>query len=98
VTDYRVINRANWDEPVAAHVASPDYEVARFVSDPAFIGDVVRFDLPRLGNIGGCAGSTRSKLGYQVSAFPIRRVLKALKIPPSPGRNTDTGRAVHRLV
>jgi putative transposase len=30
------------------------------------------------------------KLGYQVSAPTIRRVLKALKIPPAPQRRTDT--------
>ncbi len=30
------------------------------------------------------------KLGYRVSASTIRRVLKALKIPPTPKRHTDT--------
>ena len=30
------------------------------------------------------------KLGYQVSAATIRRVLRALKIPPAPQRHTDT--------
>jgi putative transposase len=30
------------------------------------------------------------KLGYQVSASTIRRVLKTLKIPPGPKRHTDT--------
>ena len=35
--DYRTINRVNWDERVPAHAASPDYDVAKFVSDPEFL-------------------------------------------------------------
>jgi SAM-dependent methyltransferase len=50
--DYREINGAYWDDRVPAHVASPDYGVARFADDPAFLSDVVRFDLPRLGDVG----------------------------------------------
>ncbi len=51
--DYREINGAYWDDRVPAHVASPEYSVERFVEDPTFLSDVVRFDLPRLGDIGG---------------------------------------------
>jgi SAM-dependent methyltransferase len=54
--DYREVNRANWDERVPAHAASPDYKVGRYEQDPSYIGDVVRFDLPRLGDISGLRG------------------------------------------
>jgi SAM-dependent methyltransferase len=50
------LNRASWDERAPAHAASPDYAVDRFHSDPTFISDVVRFDLPRLGDITGLDG------------------------------------------
>jgi SAM-dependent methyltransferase len=56
VTDYREINRANWDDRVPAHLASPDYEVQRYRDDPAFISGVVRFDLPLLGDVHGLRG------------------------------------------
>ena len=51
--DYRDVNRANWDERVPAHAASPDYAVARFTDDPSFLSEVVSFDAPRLGDIDG---------------------------------------------
>lgn len=54
--DYRVLNRASWDERVPAHAASPDYMLERFVEDPAFLSGVVRFDVPRLGDISGLRG------------------------------------------
>jgi SAM-dependent methyltransferase len=53
VADYLAVNRASWDERAAAHAASPDYDVARFAEDPQFLSGVVRFDLPRLGDIRG---------------------------------------------
>ena len=56
MSDYRELNRANWDERAPAHAASPDYAFARFVDDPSFLSDVVRFDLPRLGDIAGLRG------------------------------------------
>ena len=56
VEDYRTINRANWDERAPAHAASPDYAVARFLEDPSYISQVVRFDLPLLGDISGQRG------------------------------------------
>jgi SAM-dependent methyltransferase len=56
MADYQDINRANWDERVEAHVASPDYQVEQFAVDPGFLSEVVRFDLPLLGDIAGLRG------------------------------------------
>jgi SAM-dependent methyltransferase len=56
VTDYLEVNRASWDERAPAHAASPDYAVDRFVADPTFLSDVVRFDVPRLGDLSGMTG------------------------------------------
>ena len=54
--DYRTLNKASWDERAPAHAASPDYAVQRFAADPGFLSDVVRFDLPLLGDIAGLRG------------------------------------------
>ena len=54
--DYAELNRASWDERAPAHAASPDYAVDRFASDPAHLSEVVRFDLPLLGDVGGLRG------------------------------------------
>jgi SAM-dependent methyltransferase len=54
--DYRAINRANWDERAPAHAASRDYDVEGFVTDPGHLSSVVRFDVPRLGDVAGVRG------------------------------------------
>jgi len=54
--DYRDLNRASWDERAPAHAASPDYNLAAFRSDSAYLSDVVRFDLPLLGDVSGLRG------------------------------------------
>jgi len=54
--DYRTVNRANWDERAPAHAASPDYGLDRFVADPTHLHPVVRFDVPRLGDLTGLRG------------------------------------------
>jgi SAM-dependent methyltransferase len=51
--DYLALNRAMWDDRAAAHAASPDYDLDRLRLDPTSISDVVRFDLPRLGDLNG---------------------------------------------
>jgi SAM-dependent methyltransferase len=54
--DYRSLNQQSWDERAPAHADSPDYAWDRFVSDPDFLSHVVRFDVPRLGDISGLRG------------------------------------------
>ncbi len=54
--EYVRINRANWDDRAAAHAASPDYGVKRFLDDPSYLSGVVRFDLPLLGSVEGQRG------------------------------------------
>src|SRR5436190_19829013 len=56
MTDYRTVNLANWNERAPAHAASPDYAVDRYVADPSYLSHVVRFDLPRLGDVTGLRG------------------------------------------
>jgi SAM-dependent methyltransferase len=56
VDDYRVVNRANWDERVPVHVASEFYSVDQLAADSTALTSVVRFDVPRLGDITGQRG------------------------------------------
>jgi hypothetical protein len=49
-------NLANWEERASVHAALPEYEVDRFRADPAFLSEVVQFDLPRLGDLTGLRG------------------------------------------
>jgi SAM-dependent methyltransferase len=56
MTDYREVNRANWDDRAPAHAASPDYNLAAFAADPRHLSSVVRFDLPLLGDVSGLRG------------------------------------------
>ena len=50
------VNRLQWDERAPAHATSPDYHVAEFARDHDFLSHVVRFDLPRLGDVAGLRG------------------------------------------
>ena len=56
MTDHFQENRLSWDDRAAAHAASPDYSAQQFIDDPTFLSHVVRFDLPRLGDIEGLRG------------------------------------------
>jgi SAM-dependent methyltransferase len=51
--DHRRANHANWEARVAHHAVSEEYGLDRYRSDPSHLSGVVRFDLPRLGPIGG---------------------------------------------
>jgi SAM-dependent methyltransferase len=50
---YRAVNLANWESRVDAHAASDEYGLQRFRDDPSHLSGVVRYDLPRLGDIAG---------------------------------------------
>ena len=54
--DYRLLNRASWDERASAHAAAPEYAFQQFVDDPSYLSDVVSFDVPRLGELRGLRG------------------------------------------
>jgi SAM-dependent methyltransferase len=54
VDDYRSINLANWNSRVPVH--EQGYALQPFRDDPAHLSGVVRFDLPRLGDVAGLDG------------------------------------------
>ena len=51
--EHLAVNRAWWDERAPAHAASLDYAVRQLIHDPKRLSDVVRFDVPRLGDVTG---------------------------------------------
>ncbi|MEV8512779.1 class I SAM-dependent methyltransferase [Dactylosporangium sp. NPDC051484] len=53
MSEYLRLNRAQWDERAPAHAASTGYAIDRFVDDPQYLSEVVRFDRPRLGDVRG---------------------------------------------
>ncbi|MFQ6572138.1 class I SAM-dependent methyltransferase [Pseudomonas sp. UM16] len=53
MTDSMELNRRSWDERAPLHAASVDYEVQQFIAHPQHLSAVVRFDVPRLGDIRG---------------------------------------------
>mgnify|MGYP006286003465 CR=1 FL=1 len=53
LAEYRAENLANWNERAPAHAKSPDYGTPQLIADPQGLSDVVKFDLPRLGDIRG---------------------------------------------
>jgi SAM-dependent methyltransferase len=53
VDHFRRTNLDTWEERAPAHAASPDYHVDELAADDTFLSEVVRFDLPRLGDVAG---------------------------------------------
>jgi 2-polyprenyl-3-methyl-5-hydroxy-6-metoxy-1,4-benzoquinol methylase len=49
--DYLAINRANWDSRAPLHARA--YGLQAYLDDPTALSEVVRFDLPRLGDVAG---------------------------------------------
>jgi SAM-dependent methyltransferase len=56
MASYLDVNRANWDDRAPAHAASPDYGFERFIAEPGYLSEVVRFDIPLLGDVRGVRG------------------------------------------
>jgi SAM-dependent methyltransferase len=56
VDRYAELNLASWNERAPAHAASRHYSLSQFIEDPSFLSSVVRFDLPRLGDLHGVRG------------------------------------------
>jgi SAM-dependent methyltransferase len=92
VDDYRALNRASWDERAPAHAASPDYGFERFVTDPEFLSDVVRFDLPRLGDISGLRGvHLQSHIGTDtISLARLGARMSGLDFSPAAVEQAET--------
>ncbi|MFZ9693163.1 MAG: class I SAM-dependent methyltransferase, partial [Candidatus Nanopelagicales bacterium] len=51
---YVEINQANWDSRVSGHLTGYDLNTLR--ANPEAISDVVRFDIPRIGDVTGLRG------------------------------------------
>src|SRR3954454_24600416 len=50
--DWRALNLANWEARVPLHVGPGGYDLGSF-EDRKYLSGVVRYDLPRLGDIAG---------------------------------------------
>jgi SAM-dependent methyltransferase len=55
MSGYTDANRANWDERATLHADRGEhgYRISQYIADRSAISDVVRFDLPRLGDLHG---------------------------------------------
>jgi SAM-dependent methyltransferase len=102
MTDSLDLNRASWDERAPAHAASPNYAFDRFVADPDYVSDVVRFDVPRLGDIRGLRGVhlqchigtdtiSLSRLGARMTGldFSAAALAEARRLAAATGADVD---------
>jgi len=102
VDDYRAVNLANWEQRAPAHAASPDYGFDRFIDDPTYLSDVVRFDVPRLGEISGLRGAhlqchigtdtlSLARLGARMSGldFSPAALTEARRLAAATGTDID---------
>jgi SAM-dependent methyltransferase len=100
--EYVRLNRANWDDRAAAHAASADYGVQRFIDDPSHLSDVVRFDLPLLGSVEGARGVhlqchigtdtlSLARLGAQMTGldFSSKALIEARRLSAAAGPAVD---------
>ncbi|KAK4508178.1 hypothetical protein PRZ48_001916 [Zasmidium cellare] len=51
--NYITLNKANWDERAPEHSKSEGYDYQHQLRDPNYISDVVKFDIPLMGDITG---------------------------------------------
>jgi SAM-dependent methyltransferase len=56
MSEYVNLNKANWDQRAPLHAASAFYDTQAYERDASYLSSVVRFDLPRLGDIAGLRG------------------------------------------
>ena len=102
MVDYSAVNRAMWDDRAPAHAAAPEYAVEQFVADPQFLSDVVRFDLPRLGDLRGLRGAhlqchigtdtvSLARLGARMTGldFSPAALAEARRLAERTGSDTD---------
>jgi hypothetical protein len=94
-----VVNRARWDERAPAHAASPQYDVDRFRLDPGFLSKVVRFDVPRLGDLRGvrCV-HLRCRIGTPAARRPPDLVTDRAACIGLPCGAVSPGRSARRRV
>lgn len=104
--DHRAVNLANWEQRAPVHAASPDYAFEQYLGDPGFIGHVVQFDRPLLGDLSGLRGVhlqchigtdtlSLSRLGAHMSGldFSAAALDQARRLAAGAGADIDYHRA-----